>query len=313
MNYDRVLIVMTLLSALGMATIMDGIDGLGLGDNPVFPAVWRSSKRLDAGLTVKDDIRLSKGGKDTAKTKGIVSGPWVSWTDSLGKAYYSAGLFNGSYTSKYDNTVVGDNKLTFALAQDFGGIIAGFKAGYQSYSEKPRGAATTKYNPVTLSLGLAARLTDRQLVLLGYGTGLKYTRITNTKPKKTKMDITQGTDLALGYVYTASSALQLGAQFISSWTPDYDPFSSYSLAFSYLPVKEVELQGFLDMSVRVGANKKQDTSGANNAKYGVNAYWTPSAKIGTLGAGLSFDQMSGEDVRYTFSETIGTLFYSRLF
>jgi hypothetical protein len=311
MNYNKVLIVITLLAALGMAAIMDGVDGLGLGDNPVFPAIWRSNKRLDAGLTVKDDVRFND--KEGARAKELVHHPWVSWTDAIGKMYYSVEFSNNSYTSRYSDTIK-DDSLSLALAQDFGGIIAGVKAGYRSGLEKPKGGIATEYTPVTLGLGAAVNLKNRHLILLGYNTGPDYTRTTNTKPKKTKADVTQGTDIALGYVYMASNALQLGGQFISSWTPDSDPFNTYGLAVNYLPARGFELQGFLDLSFAVGANEKNDTAGADNTRYGLNARWTPSAKIGILGAGLSFnDRKDKEDASNDSSETVGTLFYTYLF
>jgi hypothetical protein len=312
MNYNRALMVIALLAAFGMAAVMDGIDGLGLGGNPVFPAVWRAQKRLDTGLTAKDDVRVN--GKEGARARELLHHPWVSWTDALGNTYYSVGFYNNGYTSRYADAFK-DDKFSVAVAQDFGNVIAGIQAGYRSSQEKPKGGVTTKYDPVNIGLGLAARLKDRHLITLGYGTGLGYTRSTSTKPKKVKTDVTQGTDIAVGYVYTASNALQLGAQLISSWTPDYDPFNTYGLAVSYLPARGFELQGFLDLSFKVGAGGKQDLAGADNTRYGVNARWTPSfAKIGTLGAGLSVnDSTDKEDADNSSSETIGRLFYTYLF
>lgn len=314
MSYHKILIGIAILSTFGTAAVMDGADGLGLGDNPVFPAVWRSEKRLDAGITIKDDLRIKDGGTKKTKMKEVVNQPWLSWTDSLGNAYYSAKFLNGSHKSRYDKTIR-DNRMALTVAQDFDGIIAGFNVGYQSLSQKPKGAKETKSSPLRLGLGLASRLSDRHLVLLGYSTGLKYTETTNTKPKKTTVDRIQNTDVALGYVYAASNALQLGAQLISSWTPDYTPYKTYGLAASCLPASGIELQGFLNFAFKVGANSKNDIKGTNDLSYGVNALWTPSfARVGTLGAGLSMtNKQDNDNTSKESTETVGSLFYTYLF
>jgi hypothetical protein len=304
---------MAALTAFSMATVTDGINGLGLGDNPAFPVIWRAEKRLDAGITVKNDLHIKDEGVQRDRMREVVNQPWLSWTDRLGNAHYSVKFLNGSYTSKYDRAIK-DNRLAFTLAQDFDGIIAGFNVGYQSLSQKPKGAKATVANPLKLGLGLATRLSDRQLVLLGYSTGLEYTETTNTKPKKTEADKIQGTDIALGYVYTVSETWQLGAQFISGWTPDYDPCQTYGLAASYLPVREIELQGFLNLSPKTRANSQHDIRGTKDTNYGVNVQWTPSfANIGTLGAGVSVTRkVDNENTGYVSSKTTGSLFYTYL-
>jgi hypothetical protein len=322
----KVLIAMTVLAAFGLATVTDGVNGLGLGGNPVAPALWKSEKRIDAGLTVKNDRTDYIEGETIVRSPEVVNAPWVTWTDAIDSTtFYQVGLFNSSYTSQSKATH-SVNKLTGGITKTLGNISLGANLGYEMSSvQQPKANSKApankpvEYNALTISLGAALALDSKQSVLAGYSTGFDYTKVQaknkklgETKNKET--DISQGTDIALGYVYTVSDALQLGAQVISSWTPDNDPTKTFGLAASYLPISQVELQGYLNLTNDVYANSEDDVAGYNKTNGGLNATWTPAfANIGSIGAGIDVSSYTHNEEDLGIVETVGTLFYTYLF
>ena len=60
MDHDRLWMATALHASFGMATVINDIDSLDLSDNPVFPAVWKSNKKLDTGLAVQNNTLRAK-------------------------------------------------------------------------------------------------------------------------------------------------------------------------------------------------------------------------------------------------------------
>jgi hypothetical protein len=113
----KVLIAVTVLAAFGLATVLDGVSGLGLGNNPAAPAVWKTQKRIDAGFSLLGKTTDVPGyesfddGKFTYNDSGV-EGLWLTYTDSIQDYWYTVGLSTGvdaydelSNTKKtYNNT-----------------------------------------------------------------------------------------------------------------------------------------------------------------------------------------------------------------
>jgi hypothetical protein len=103
----KVLITVTVLAAFGLATVLDGVGGLGLGENPAYPALWKNEKRIDvvAPLSSKtessDDGTYNRWYKETKADIGFSLGN-ISWTDKLGDVWY--GISYGPITNAEKKT-----------------------------------------------------------------------------------------------------------------------------------------------------------------------------------------------------------------
>jgi len=324
MDYKKLVVAAVVLAAVGSATVIDGIGGLGLGDNVVRTALWRNQKRIDAGVTVKSDKTvITEGGKSEGRDQisTFPNAPWVSWTDSLGKGFYQVGL--GLEAWKNYDTDVNNTALNFEYAQDVGGIIAGVGIGYQSLSAKDNvSKVTTTSSPLTLSLGLAKVLDSRQTVLLGYKTGANITESKKASgAKAVETEKIQNTDIAIGYVYAVNNALQLGVQLINTWSWYSDPTKTFGLAASYLAAKDLEIQGYLNLTNGVGGvhndDKGWDVTGEDHTTYGINVLYD-LAKFGNIGAGVEVTSYIDkgdvlDDHQKGGKNVTGTLFYTYLF
>jgi hypothetical protein len=96
----KILIAMTVLVAFGLATVLDGVSGLGLGSNPAAPAVWKTQKRIDAGFSLlgKTADVSDYNGDDNRKFSyddSGVEGLWVTYTDSIQDYWYTVGFNTG--------------------------------------------------------------------------------------------------------------------------------------------------------------------------------------------------------------------------
>ncbi|MDR1997843.1 MAG: hypothetical protein LBQ83_05935 [Candidatus Margulisbacteria bacterium] len=157
MDVKKLVITTAILAAVGSATVLDGVSGLGLGTNPAFPAIWKSEKRVDAGFNLlgktKSDDKVLKD-DDSVTVKDLetsLSGFWASYTDSFQDYWYSVSYSNASgalggtkttsYTGSDKNTKTSTGLSTeedtgygisFALARDFaefGGFTGGVQLG----------------------------------------------------------------------------------------------------------------------------------------------------------------------------------------
>ncbi|MDR1323291.1 MAG: hypothetical protein LBK68_02520 [Candidatus Margulisbacteria bacterium] len=150
----KVLIAMTVLAAFGLATVLDGVPGLGLGENPAAPAVWKNQKRVDAGFNLLGKTADASGWKSTPDQDKFayddtgLSGLWFSYTDVLADYWYTVGLSTGvgaleekDSTTKHLVGGVQTNKVTdvysatgyalnLSVARDFNlSTIGGFTGG----------------------------------------------------------------------------------------------------------------------------------------------------------------------------------------
>jgi hypothetical protein len=151
----KVLIAVTVLAAFGLATVLDGVGGLGLGGNPAYPAIWKNEKRLDVVAPVNSHTESSDNGTGynngqpikVTDADGGFSVSSIAWTDKLGDVWY--GISYGPLTNAEEKTTTKrytDSTLTalsgtstklltptgYALnltaAKDFG-LFGGFTGG----------------------------------------------------------------------------------------------------------------------------------------------------------------------------------------
>ncbi|MDR1453557.1 MAG: hypothetical protein LBJ25_06265 [Candidatus Margulisbacteria bacterium] len=159
----KVIIAATILAAFGLATVLDGVGGLGLQDNPAIPAVWKNEKRIDAGFSLLGKTADVSGWKasDSEKftyTDSGLEGLWFSYTDSISDYWYTVGLNTGVGALDEPSTILKEwtdhNKstlqqtdtkaysatgyaLNLSVARDFdlptiGGLIGGVNLGINS-------------------------------------------------------------------------------------------------------------------------------------------------------------------------------------
>lgn len=297
----KILVLSLVLAAFASATILDGVSGLGFGSNAARTAVLKDKKRVDAGVTVKNDISRVRDGetKPAHTVRDFSNSPWVSWTDGLGSGFYKVSLGVDSW--RYFDNDINNNALSLEYAQNFGGIIGGIGVDFDnkstSWKDVELGKRKTKSSSrVGYNLGLAKVIDSKQTVLFGYQTGPGYTVSTTAKGiKAAKEDFTQNTNIGAGYIYTVSNALQLGVQAVSTWREEFDTTKTFGVAVSYLPIKALELQVYLNRTDGVGGQhgedkyhkgRNLDVAGADLTNYGLIATYDLGKSAGILGAGV---------------------------
>jgi len=70
MDYKKLVVVAVVLAAVGSASILDGIGGIGFGGNATGIAILKEKKRFDADVRVKRDV--SYLASDSSKYKHVV-------------------------------------------------------------------------------------------------------------------------------------------------------------------------------------------------------------------------------------------------
>ncbi|GBR72998.1 hypothetical protein NO1_0454 [Candidatus Termititenax aidoneus] len=96
----KVIIAMTVLATFGLATVLDGVSGLGLGSNPAAPAIWKNQKRIDAGFNLLGKTADASGWKANgnekfAYTDSGLENLWATYTDSIQDYWYTVGFSTG--------------------------------------------------------------------------------------------------------------------------------------------------------------------------------------------------------------------------
>jgi hypothetical protein len=203
----KVLIAMTVLAAFGLATVLDGVGGLGLGENPAYPALWKDEKRVDVIAPLSSKTESSDDGTygSVYKSKQADGGfglSNISWTDKLGDVWYgisygpllsveekttikhytTTALTNVESTTTNINSPTG-YALNLAAAKDFalfGGFTGGVNLGINQKSSV--WTETLKYKDgykevlngsgqsdiyLTLGFGAAKNIAANQKVLFG--------------------------------------------------------------------------------------------------------------------------------------------------
>ncbi|GBR72997.1 hypothetical protein NO1_0453 [Candidatus Termititenax aidoneus] len=203
----KVIIAMTVLAAFGLATVLDGVGGLGLGENPAYPALWKNEKRLDVVAPLSSKTESSDDGtwsiyKETTADGGFSLGS-VAWTDKFGDVWYGISygpLLNAegkTTTKEYSNlahTVLDATEtklstptgyaLNLAAAKDFA-LLGGFTGGVNLGINQDGSVWKKTYKTtdgvwkvvdngsessdlyLTLGLGAAKNIAANQKVLIG--------------------------------------------------------------------------------------------------------------------------------------------------
>ncbi|GBR76900.1 hypothetical protein NO2_1374 [Candidatus Termititenax persephonae] len=400
MKLIKTVLITAALASLGLATVTDGIGGLGLGANPAAPAIWKTDKRVDAGFTFLSnsedneptsedllDITDNKVGEKSWKTKDELDlAPWVTYTGVFQDIWYQVGYAAENAVSKKtterEYTALGytDRKnvekkteslqtLSFSAAKDFnlpaiGGLTAGAKLDVISGSGKISGKeydanGNFKSNSnssqkhtispyLQLGVGLAKDIDAKQKVLFAQTFGAVNDKVSTLKEvykngtkngKAVVTEVAAQPETALGYVYTVSDALQLGAEYTRTWGVEYDrvtditkhddesgvsrqevellPGNAFGVAASYLPTSEIELQGSITIGKGGGRyTDDEDYSKDTETSLVFNALYTPSfANIGTVGIGLISESSKYDidDEEYESRGLTGQFYYTYLF